>query len=152
MALHNTAAFQTPIQWIAPAIVAIVFILLMSPVKEPNRRNLMAILASGAGAAYLSGGGLGIWEVAFTVLMTICAYQGLQSYRFIGIAWLLHTGWDMLHHLYGSPILPFQVTSSLGCAICDPVIAAWCFAGAPPFIRRPFFLRPAARTQAHNDT
>jgi hypothetical protein len=22
-------------------------------------------------------------------------------------------------------------TSSLGCAVCDPVIALWCFAGAP---------------------
>ena len=26
--------------------------------------------------------------------------------------------------------------SSLGCAICDPVIAAWCFAGAPSLLRR----------------
>src|SRR6266481_177631 len=47
------------------------------------------------------------------------------------IGWLLHTGWDILHHLYGNPVLPFDATSSLGCAICDPVIAAWCFAGAP---------------------
>jgi hypothetical protein len=36
-------------------------------------------------------------------------------------------------------VLPFYLgwgirksgTSSLGCAICDPVIAVWCFAGAP---------------------
>jgi hypothetical protein len=45
--------------------------------------------------------------------------------------WLLHTGWDVLHHLYGNPIVPFVPGSSLGCAICDPVIAIWCFAGAP---------------------
>jgi len=37
----------------------------------------------------------------------------------------------VLHHLYGNPIIPFAPTSSLGCAICDPVIAIWCFAGAP---------------------
>ena len=96
----------------------------------------MAIFVAGAGAAYLSGGGFGVWEVAFTTLMVFPAYKGLQSYRFIGIAWLLHTGWDILHHLYGNPILPFAATSSLGCAICDPVLAIWCFAGAPSLLNR----------------
>jgi len=131
MPLHSTAQFDTTIQWIAPVIVAIVFILLSSLMKEPNRRNFMAIIVGGAGAAYLSGGGFGKWEPAFCTLMAICAYNGLWSYRFIGIGWLLHTGWDILHHLYGNPVLAFDPTSSLGCAICDPVIAAWCFAGAP---------------------
>ncbi|PYU22172.1 MAG: hypothetical protein DMG30_15570 [Acidobacteria bacterium] len=46
-------------------------------------------------------------------------------HNFIGIGWLFHTGWDVLHHLYGNPIVPFVPTSSLGCAICDPVIAIW---------------------------
>jgi hypothetical protein len=94
------------------------------------RLNFMAILIAGAGAAYLSGGGFGLWEMAFNALMLIPAYKGLQSYRFIGIGWLLHTGWDILHHLYGNPILPFDATSSLRCAVCDPVLAIWCFAGA----------------------
>jgi hypothetical protein len=128
---HATAGFNTTIQWIAPVIIAIVFILLCSLLKEPNRRNFMAILVAGAGAAYLSGGGFGLWEMAFNALMLIPAYKGLRSYRFIGIGWLLHTGWDILHHLYGNPILPFDPASSLGCAVCDPVLAAWCFAGAP---------------------
>jgi Family of unknown function (DUF6010) len=87
-------------------------------------------MIAGAGAAYLSGG-LGVWEFAFTAVVTYCAYIGLNSYRFIGLGWLLHTGWDVMHHLYGNPIVPFVPTSSLGCAICDPIIAAWCFAGAP---------------------
>src|SRR6266436_2814448 len=129
-AANPTANFDTTIQWFVPVIVAIVFILLCSLLKEPNRRNLMAILVGGAGAAYLSGG-FGKWELAFCTLMVIPAYQGLRSYRFIGIGWLLHTGWDILHHLYGNPVLPFDAASSLGCAIFDPVIAAWCFAGAP---------------------
>ncbi len=64
-------------------------------------------------------------------MVTYCAYQGLRSYRFIGVGWLLHTGWDVMHYLYGNPIVPFVTESSLGCAICDPVIALWCFAGAP---------------------
>ena len=87
-------------------------------------------MIAGAGAAYLSGG-FGIWEFAFTAVVTYFAYRGLQSYNFIGIGWLYHTGWDVLHHLYGNPIVPFVPASSLGCAICDPVIAFWCFAGAP---------------------
>lgn len=64
-------------------------------------------------------------------MVTYCAYRGLRSYGFIGIGWLLHTGWDVLHHLYGNPIVPFVPDSSFGCAICDPVITLWCFAGAP---------------------
>jgi len=127
----TTANFSAPILWAIPVIIAIAFILLSSLLKEPNRRNFMAILVGGAGAAYLSGGGFGKWELAFCAVVSICAYRGLRSYPFIGVAWLLHTAWDILHHLYGNPLLPFDQTSSLGCAICDPVIAIWCFAGAP---------------------
>jgi hypothetical protein len=36
-------------------------------------------MIGGAGAAYLSGGGFGVWEFAFTALVTFCAYKGLQS-------------------------------------------------------------------------
>jgi hypothetical protein len=87
-------------------------------------------MIAGAGAAYLYGG-FGVWEFAFLAVVTYCAFRGLQSYNFIGVGWLLHTGWDVLHHLYGNPIVPFAADSSFGCAICDPVIALWCFAGAP---------------------
>lgn len=90
----------------------------------------MAIMIAGAGAAYLNGG-LGKWEFAFTAVVTYAAYKGLHSYRFIGIGWILHSAWDVVHHLYGTPIVPFVDMSSLGCAICDPIIAAWCFIGAP---------------------
>ena len=116
---------------VAPILVAILFIELSSLIREPARRNFMAIMLAGAGAAYLSGGGLGAWEFAFTASLAYCSYQGLASYRYIGIGWLLHAVWDVVHHLYGHPIIPFSATSSLGCAICDPVIAMWCFAGAP---------------------
>lgn len=119
---------------VAPIIVAIVFIVAVSAFPEPQRRNFNAIMIAGAGAAYLNGG-LGIWEFAFTTVVTYCAYKGLNSYGFIGLGWILHTGWDVMHHLYGTPIVPFVPTSSLGCAICDPIIAAWCFAGAPSVYR-----------------
>lgn len=113
---------------VGPVVIAVLYICACSLFKEPNRRNFNAIMIAGAGAAYLSGG-FGKWEFVFTAVLTYVAYKGLHSYRFIGIGWLLHTGWDVLHHLYGNPIVPFAPTSSLGCAICDPVIAAWCFAG-----------------------
>ena len=113
---------------LGPILIGILYVSACSLFKEPNRRNFNAIMIGGAGAAYLNGG-FGIWEFAFTALVTYFAYNGLGSYKFIGIGWLLHTGWDVLHHLYGNPIVPFAPTSSLGCAICDPVIAAWCFAG-----------------------
>jgi hypothetical protein len=115
---------------IGPIIVALAYISLCSLFGEPNRRNFNAIVVAGAGTAYLNRG-FGIWEFAFTVVVTFCAFRGLRSYNWIGAAWLLHTGWDVLHHLYGNPIVPFAADSSFGCAICDPVIALWCFAGAP---------------------
>ncbi len=115
---------------LGPAIVALVYISLCSLFKEPNRQSFNAIFIAGAGAAYLSGG-FGIWEFVFLAVVTYCAYRGLRSYSFIGVGWLLHTGWDVIHHLYGNPIVPFVPDSSFGCAICDPVIALWCFAGAP---------------------
>ena len=114
----------------APIVVALLFILATSRFKEPNRRHFMAIMIAGAGAAYLSGG-LGVWEFVFTALVTVCAYKGLNSYRLIGLGWVLHTIWDVLHHLFGNPIIPFLPASSIGCAVCDLVIALWCFAGAP---------------------
>ena len=132
----RTANFITPIEWIMPVVIAMVFIFLMSLVKEPARQKIMALGITGAGAAYLSGGGFGLWEMVFCALTSIVAYQGLRSYPFIGIGWLLHTAWDIAHHLYGNPLLPFSATSSLGCAVCDPVIALWCFAGAPSMFSR----------------
>jgi hypothetical protein len=115
---------------IGPVVVALLYIAACSFFREPNRRNFNAIMIGGAGAAYLSSG-FGIWEFAFTAVVTYFAYRGLRSYNLIGVGWLFHTGWDVLHYLYGNPIVPFVRTSSLGCAICDPVIAIWCFAGAP---------------------
>jgi Family of unknown function (DUF6010) len=113
-----------------PALNAVVFVLGMSLVREPARQRFNAIFVAGAGAAYLNGG-LGLWEFPFIAVATAAAYLGLQSYRFIGIAWLLHTAWDVVHHLYGNPIWPWQPLSSFGCAVLDALIALWFLAGAP---------------------
>jgi Family of unknown function (DUF6010) len=128
---------------IAPIVVSLVFILACSLFREPNRRNFNAIMIGGAGAAYLNGG-LGGWEFAFCAVITYCAYQGLHSYRYIGAGWILHTIWDVVHHFYGTPIVPFAPTSSAGCAICDVGIALWCFAGAPSLYSRRLWPRFSA--------
>ena len=116
--------------YVGPILIGLLYISICSLFKEPARQKFKAVMIAGAGAAYLSGG-FGVWEFAFTTIITYCAYQGLQDYRFIGAGWLLHTCWDFAHYLYGNPIIPFDATSSFGCALCDPVIALWCFAGAP---------------------
>jgi len=121
------------INFIAPAIAAIVFVFVMSFVREPTRRTLNAVLAAGAVSAYLSGG-LGVWELLYPLAATPIVYAGLRSYRYIGIAWLMHSCWDAVHHLWGNPIWPFMPTSSLGCLIFDAGIAMWFLAGAPSLV------------------
>ncbi|MFD8504884.1 DUF6010 family protein [Streptomyces sp. NPDC059687] len=118
-------------QYLAPVAIGVLYAVLMSLLREPRRRRVNAVMLAGAGAAYLSGGGLGAGEFTFTALVTYVAYRGLESWTFIGVGWLLHTGWDVVHHLKGNPIVPLDHGSSLGCAICDPVIALWCLRGGP---------------------
>jgi hypothetical protein len=112
-----------------PVVIGLTWAGIFSLVPEPHRRRLNAVLVAGAGAAYISGGSFGLGELAFTAVLSAVAYRGLQSWNFIGIAWLLHTGWDILHHRRGAPVIPSLADSSFGCAICDPVIALWCFTG-----------------------
>src|ERR1700691_2667911 len=50
-ALMRTANFDTTIQWIIPIVIATLFILLCSLIKEPARQKFMAILIGGAGSA-----------------------------------------------------------------------------------------------------
>ena len=115
---------------VGPLIGAAVFVLVMSRVTEPARRTFNAMFVAGATGAYLSSS-FGIWELVFPAIAFPVAYAGLRSYRYIGIAWLMHAGWDLLHHRYGHPIWPFMAKSSFGCFVLDSAIAVWCLAGAP---------------------
>lgn len=132
--------------FVAAILIGLTYAFLMSVLREPTRRRFNAIMVAGAGAAYLSSGSFGPWEFVFTAAITYCAYRGLESYTWIGIAWLLHAAWDVLHYLRGAPIIPFASHSSLGCAICDPVIAIWCLRGGPslPTLLRSSFSRSSA--------
>jgi Family of unknown function (DUF6010) len=70
---HSIQEFHV-LDGVAPVVVAIIFIVGSSLIKEPNRRNFMAIMIAGAGAAYLSGGALGKWEFAFTYALRCGAH------------------------------------------------------------------------------
>ena len=118
------------IDYLGPVVSAVLFVLVMSLVKEPARRTFNAIFAAGAVGVYLSGG-FGPWELLYPVIATPVVYLGLRSYRFIGLAWLMHSCWDIVHHLWGNPIWPFMPTSSFGCMIFDAFIAVWFLSGAP---------------------
>jgi hypothetical protein len=128
---------QIPLTWpilLAPLLVAAVLIFLVSLFREPGRRKFSAVFLAGAGAAYLSGG-LGLAEFVFCALITFLAYRGLDNYRYIAIGWVLHTCWDLAHHYHGNPIIIFDPTSSIGCAICDLGLAAYYAIGAPAIVR-----------------
>ena len=129
--------------YVGPAIGGGVFIALMSLVKEPLRREVNATLVAGASGVYLSGG-FGLWELIYPVIGTLIGSRALQSYRWIGVGWLIHAGWDIAHHLWGNPIWPFLPSSAFGCMIFDSMIAPWFLAGAPSFLRRPHAATRAA--------
>jgi hypothetical protein len=126
----HTAPPLVVMDYAGPAFGAVVFVVAMSLVREPTRRTVNAVLAAGACGVYL-GGGFGLWELVYPVVATPIAYRGLQSYRFIGLAWLMHAAWDLPHHFWGNPIWPFMPTSSFGCTIFDTLIAIWFLTGAP---------------------
>jgi hypothetical protein len=121
----------TPLDWVGPALGAAAFVALMSRVPEPARHRYNAVVVVGASGVYLSGG-LGAWELVYAGLACgVVGYLGLRSYRYIALGWLMHSAWDIVHHLYGRPIWPFMPTSSFGCMIFDALIAVWFLFGAP---------------------
>jgi uncharacterized protein DUF6010 len=130
--MHRALPVQAA-DYFGPVIGGLLFILLMSFLKERARRSFNAVFVAGAMGAYL-GGGLGLWELPFAAVGVIVAFRGLISSRFIGVAWLMHSVWDLVHHFFGNPIWPFLETSSFGCCIFDAVIAVWFLAGAPPIL------------------
>lgn len=133
--MHEAPALHL-VDVIGPLLAAVAFVAVMSVVREPTRRDLNALLVAGSTLAYLNGG-FGAWELVYPAVATPIAYAALRSYRFVGVGWLMHAGWDVLHHLYGTPIWPFMPTSSFGCLLFDSAIATWFLAGAPPILRLP---------------
>jgi hypothetical protein len=120
----------TIVNALAAVAIALIYITIFSLVKEPKRQTINALVIASGGAVYWSGG-LGVGEFPFGILMIFIAYKGLTDYKYIGIGWLLHTSWDIVHHLYANPIVSLSPSSSAGCAVCDAILALWFFYKAP---------------------
>ena len=143
-----TAPSLVPMDYIGPIVCGAIFVLLMSLVREPARRSFNAVLVAGTAGVYLSGG-FGAWELLYPVIITPIIYLGLSSYRFIGLAWLMHAAWDLPHHFWGHPIWPFMPTSSFGCVIFDTLVGIWFLAGAPSLVAlRSYVASGFSRTSA----
>jgi len=134
--MHNPPLLHV-MDYLGPALAAVVFVLVMSLVREPARLKVNAIIVAGAGGVYLSGG-LGPWELLYPAITAPVVYLSLRSHRFIGLGWLMHSGWDVVHHFHGNPIWPFMPTSSFGCMVFDAGIAIWFLAGAPSVLALAF--------------
>jgi len=98
---------------------ALIFSSLCLFVKRAKEAAIYGHHESGAGPAYLNGGS---WQVGvvFTTIRYMGAYKGLQStghWRWLDIT----TGWTSATHRLGKSIVRSLPTSSLGCALCDPV-------------------------------
>jgi hypothetical protein len=91
-------------------------------------------MIAGAGAAYLSGG-LGAWEFVACAVFTTVAYKGLDDYLFIGLGWIMHTCWDLVHHFHGHPIITIAPDSSAGSAIMRPIARRLVFSGSQIHLR-----------------
>ena len=131
--------------YVGPALGALVFVATMSLVAEPHRRTLNAVILAGASGVYLSGGGFGPWELIYPLIGTVIGFRALQSYRWIGVGWLIHAAWDIAHHFWGNPIWPFMPSSAFGCMVFDSLIAVWFVAGTPSFLKHADAARSVAR-------
>jgi hypothetical protein len=133
--MESTARIVTLPALLLPLIPAAVVILVLSWIREPMRMRISALTAAGFTGLYLNGG-FGIWEFVYMAIAAVPAYRGQRSYFWIGVAWLMHAGWDLLHHFHGNTLWHWDAMSSLGCAVMDPVVALWFFAGAPSVFER----------------
>src|ERR1700751_49339 len=97
--------------YVGPALGALLFVAAMSLVAEPTRRPLNAIILAGASGVYLSGG-FGLGGMSYPGIGAGVGVWALQSYRWIGIGWLIHAVWYIAHHLWGNPIWPFMPSSA----------------------------------------
>lgn len=111
---------------LGPVLAALLVVLLMSRIREPLRQKIHVVMVGGFSTVYV-GGALGPWELLYVVPAAYVAYRAIDSYRFVALGWLMHPVWDIVHHLYGSPIWPWMPTSSIGCAVFDPIVALWAF-------------------------
>lgn len=114
------------------AFGALLTVALVGLIPEPWRQRSMAAMVGLASIAYL-GNSAFLWPVEFglAALMLSLAGWGAFWYPVIGVARVVHGIIDLVHHEAGSPMFATVPLSSYGCAVYDPLMAMWFFAGAP---------------------
>ncbi len=75
--MHSSAPLLV-MDYVGPVVGAVVFVVVMSLVKEPGRRTFNAIFVAGASGVYLSGG-FGPWELLYPAIVTPVVFLGLGS-------------------------------------------------------------------------
>lgn len=110
-------------------------VLLFGALPHPWRARVSSAVAAFAGGVYLTGP-LGLAEVPLALCVLVFAILGQADIRALGVAWCLHAAVDVAHDLLAPPVLPAFPTFSVGCAVIDPLLAVWYFAGAPSLLDR----------------
>lgn len=80
--MHNPPLHA--MDYFGPALGAAVFVLILSPVREPARLRINGIFLAGALGVYL-GGGLGPWELLFPLVL-LCHKTRVRSSEWLGAA------------------------------------------------------------------
>jgi|GEM_PF-358698 len=131
MNLHHS---PPPLVWmdlLGPIPAAFLLVTVLSRLPRNVSLKLNALGVVGAGAAYI-GHGLGVVELLYTAVASmVLGWWALHSFRVIGLGWLMHVAWDVVHHAVATPIWPFLPSSSASCAVFDTVLAVWLLADAP---------------------
>src|SRR3989442_11425384 len=86
------------IDYIGPALGALLFVAVMSLLAEPTRPTLNAIILAGASGGYLSGG-FGLWEISYPGTGAAGWLRALRAYPWLGVRLLAHAGWDIAPHM-----------------------------------------------------
>ena len=109
---------------------SLIFVFLISIIREPYRQRSMAIMLALAGGVYINNAYQLMPEI-FALVIAIFSLLGLKNYKFIGIGWLLHSAYDWIHYTNGFPMINHAPGSAFGCAIFDIGIAVYFFFNAP---------------------
>lgn len=109
---------------------SLIFVFLISIIREPYRQRLMAIMLALAGGVYMNNA-YQLMPGIFALVMACFSFLGLNNYKFIGIGWLLHSAYDWVHYSNGFPMINDVPGSAFGCAIFDIGIAIYFFFNAP---------------------
>ena len=125
---HNK---QSIVTWLSISFLfGVITIIGFGFFEYQTRLNLASLMLALCGGCYVNGP-FGKLESIGGLFFYLCAYLGLYNPFWIGLGWLVHGIVDAFHHYADYPMVHWLWFSSIGCAVMDPVLAAYFFFGAP---------------------